>query len=184
MRQRLNLARFADVQELLHSAFQAAGRSSRIPVADAAGRVTAAPVYSPLTIPATDIAARGIDIDELSHVINFELPEIPETYVHRIGRTGRAGNTGIALSFCDADEKTELKDIQKLISRSIPVVDNHPYPILGNPSPEASSSGQKKKPQQRSHRGGKPATAGKRHHQTSAPAAAPAKASVKKKRRW
>ncbi|MBL0139095.1 MAG: DEAD/DEAH box helicase [Bacteroidetes bacterium] len=133
---------------------------------------------------ATDIAARGIDVDNLSHVINYEIPNISETYVHRIGRTGRAGASGTAISFCDNDEKPYIKDIQKLISRSIPVVDNHPYPILGNPSPEASSSGQKKKPQQRSHRGGKPATAGKRHHQTSAPAAAPAKASVKKKRRW
>lgn len=76
---------------------------------------------------ATDIAARGIDIDELTHVINFELPNVPETYVHRIGRTGRAGNTGIAISFCDGEEKTELKDIQKLIGRSIPIVDSHPY---------------------------------------------------------
>ncbi|MBK8609487.1 MAG: DEAD/DEAH box helicase [Chitinophagaceae bacterium] len=78
---------------------------------------------------ATDIAARGIDIDELSHVINYELPNIPETYVHRIGRTGRAGNTGIAISFCDADERSELKDIQKLIGISIPVVKNHPYEL-------------------------------------------------------
>lgn len=78
---------------------------------------------------ATDIAARGIDIDELTHVINFELPNVPETYVHRIGRTGRAGNTGIALSFCDAEERTELKDIQKLIGKNIPVVDSHPYPL-------------------------------------------------------
>ncbi len=78
---------------------------------------------------ATDIAARGIDIDELSHVINFELPNVPETYVHRIGRTGRAGNTGIAFSFCDHDERTELKDIQKLIGKNIPVVDSHPYPL-------------------------------------------------------
>ncbi len=77
---------------------------------------------------ATDIAARGIDIDELTHVINFELPNVPETYVHRIGRTGRAGNTGIAFSFCDAEERTELKDIQKLIGKNIPVVDSHPYP--------------------------------------------------------
>ncbi len=76
---------------------------------------------------ATDIAARGIDIDELSHVINFELPNVPETYVHRIGRTGRAGNTGIAISFCDADERAELKDIQKLIGLNIPVENNHPY---------------------------------------------------------
>ncbi len=79
---------------------------------------------------ATDIAARGIDIDELSHVINFDLPEVPETYVHRIGRTGRAGLGGIALSFCDNEEKKLLADIQKLISKSIPVVDNHPYPLL------------------------------------------------------
>jgi ATP-dependent RNA helicase RhlE len=78
---------------------------------------------------ATDIAARGIDIDELTHVINFELPNVPETYVHRIGRTGRAGNTGIALSFCDQEERTELKDIQKLIGKNIPVVDSHPYPL-------------------------------------------------------
>ena len=78
---------------------------------------------------ATDIAARGIDIDELTHVINFELPNVPETYVHRIGRTGRAGNTGIAFSFCDNEEKTELKDIQKLIGKNIPIIDSHPYPL-------------------------------------------------------
>ena len=78
---------------------------------------------------ATDIAARGIDIDDLSHVINFELPNIPETYVHRIGRTGRAGNTGVAISFCGAEEKDELKDIQKLISKNIPVVSEHPFPL-------------------------------------------------------
>ena len=78
---------------------------------------------------ATDIAARGIDIDDLSHVMNFELPEIPETYVHRIGRTGRAGNTGIAFSFCDADERAELKDIQKLIGKNIPVINEHPFPL-------------------------------------------------------
>lgn len=78
---------------------------------------------------ATDIAARGIDIDDLSHVINYELPNVPETYVQRIGRTGRAGNTGIAFSFCDADERTELKDIQKLIGKNIPVINEHPYPL-------------------------------------------------------
>ena len=78
---------------------------------------------------ATDIAARGIDIDELSHVINFELPNVPETYVHRIGRTGRAGASGIAISFCDAEEKGELKDIHKLIGKQIPLVENHPYPM-------------------------------------------------------
>ncbi|MBK9736685.1 MAG: DEAD/DEAH box helicase [Saprospiraceae bacterium] len=77
---------------------------------------------------ATDIAARGIDIDELSYVINFEIPNIPETYVHRIGRTGRAGANGKAISFCDVEERPFLRDIQKLISIQIPVEDNHPFP--------------------------------------------------------
>ncbi len=76
---------------------------------------------------ATDIAARGIDIDELTHVINFELPNVPETYVHRIGRTGRAGASGIALSFCDMEEKEFLRDIHKLITKAIPVDADHPY---------------------------------------------------------
>jgi ATP-dependent RNA helicase RhlE len=78
---------------------------------------------------ATDIAARGIDVDDLTHVINYELPNIPETYVHRIGRTGRAGASGIALSFCDAEEREFLRDIQKLIGKSVPVVEDHPYPM-------------------------------------------------------
>ncbi len=77
---------------------------------------------------ATDIAARGIDIDDLSHVIQFDLPNIPETYVHRIGRTGRAGASGIALSFCDAEERIFLRDIQRLIRLDVPVVSNHPFP--------------------------------------------------------
>ena len=76
---------------------------------------------------ATDIAARGIDVDNLSHVINFELPNVPETYVHRIGRTGRAGASGIAFSFCDMEEKEFLCDIQKLITTSVPIVSDHPY---------------------------------------------------------
>ena len=76
---------------------------------------------------ATDIAARGIDVEDLSHVINFELPNIPETYVHRIGRTGRAGNFGSALSFCDMEERAYLRDINKLIKKTIPVVEDHPY---------------------------------------------------------
>ena len=73
---------------------------------------------------ATDIAARGIDVDGLTHVINYDLPDVPETYVHRIGRTGRAGHSGIAISFCDADEKSALKDIEKTIGKSIPVINN------------------------------------------------------------
>lgn len=76
---------------------------------------------------ATDIAARGIDIDELSHVINFELPNIPETYVHRIGRTGRAGFSGKAYSFCDMEEKMFLRDIHKVIGKTLPVEKEHPY---------------------------------------------------------
>jgi len=83
---------------------------------------------------ATDIAARGIDIDDLSHVVNFELPHVPETYVHRIGRTGRAGANGSAISFCDFEEKPLLKDIQKLINKSIPVVTEHPYAMAASQS--------------------------------------------------
>ncbi|MVN89942.1 DEAD/DEAH box helicase [Mucilaginibacter aquatilis] len=78
---------------------------------------------------ATDIAARGIDVEALTHVINYELPNVPETYVHRIGRTGRAGASGIALSFCDHEEKEFLKDIHKLIAKNIPVNEEHPYPM-------------------------------------------------------
>ncbi len=78
---------------------------------------------------ATDIAARGIDIDELSHVINYELPNIPETYVHRIGRTGRAGFSGKAFSFCDMEEKMFLRDIHKVIGKTIPVDKEHPYAL-------------------------------------------------------
>jgi len=81
---------------------------------------------------ATDIAARGIDIDELTHVINFELPNVPETYVHRIGRTGRAGANGTALSFCDEEEREFLRDIQKLIAKPIPVVEDHPHAMQGS----------------------------------------------------
>ncbi|MFA9463133.1 MAG: DEAD/DEAH box helicase [Velocimicrobium sp.] len=81
---------------------------------------------------ATDIAARGIDIDELSHVINYDLPNVPETYVHRIGRTGRAGLLGVAISFCDFDEKEQLADIEKLIGKHINEVVEHPYPLVNN----------------------------------------------------
>jgi ATP-dependent RNA helicase RhlE len=97
---------------------------------------------------ATDIAARGIDVDSLSHVINFELPNVPETYVHRIGRTGRAGLSGIALSFCDAEEKEYLRSIHKLIGKSIPVVDGHAYPMSGNGSaaPEPAPKKQPSRP--------------------------------------
>ncbi|MCX6313187.1 MAG: DEAD/DEAH box helicase [Chitinophagaceae bacterium] len=98
---------------------------------------------------ATDIAARGIDIDELSHVINYELPDVPETYVHRIGRTGRAGNTGIAISFCDGEERIELRDIQKLIGKQIPVVAGHPFPLSPSVFQSAPTAAPGKQPQKR-----------------------------------
>ncbi len=79
---------------------------------------------------ATDIAARGIDISELSCVVNYDLPNIPETYVHRIGRTGRAGLSGIAISFCDFEEKAYLKDIEKLIKTTVPEVKDHDFPMV------------------------------------------------------
>ena len=81
---------------------------------------------------ATDIAARGIDVDDLEYVINYEIPNISETYVHRIGRTGRAGANGTAISFCDAEEKAYLKDIEKLITKKIQVIDDHPFPLIDN----------------------------------------------------
>lgn len=84
--------------------------------------------HSTRVLVATDIAARGIDIDELSFVVNYEIPNIAETYVHRIGRTGRAGAKGKAVSFCDIDEAAYLRDIQKLIGIRIPVVSEHPFP--------------------------------------------------------
>ena len=76
---------------------------------------------------ATDIAARGIDIDSLSYVVNYDLPNISETYVHRIGRTGRAGASGLAVSFCDREERTYLRDIEKLIKQKVPVISEHPF---------------------------------------------------------
>lgn len=101
---------------------------------------------------ATDIAARGIDIEQLPYVINFDLPNIPETYVHRIGRTGRAGNGGMAISFCSKDEAPYWKDIQKLIKVAVDVVSDHPYPWKdGDPMPQEAP----KPVQQRS---GKPAS--------------------------
>ncbi len=97
---------------------------------------------------ATDIAARGIDVEELSLVVNYDLPNIPETYVHRIGRTGRAKASGIALSFCNNEEKEYLKDIQKLINQQIPVIEDHPFPLDENdvvPPPQKQTKNQRKK---------------------------------------
>lgn len=92
---------------------------------------------------ATDIIARGIDIVELSHVINFNIPESPEDYVHRIGRTGRAGLGGTAISFCDPLEKKSLANIEKLIGKTIPVIADHPYPLV-DAAEEAQETGRER----------------------------------------
>ena len=101
---------------------------------------------------ATDIAARGLDIDQLPQVVNFELPNVPEDYVHRIGRTGRAGSSGAAVSLVDREEIKLLKDIEKLIKREIPRVPVEGFTPSANPEPEAPRAprpqhGQKRKPQ-------------------------------------
>jgi len=114
---------------------------------------------------ATDIAARGIDVDDLEFVINFEIPNIPETYVHRVGRTGRAGANGTAFSFVDAEEKIFLKDIEKLIAKRIPVEDNHPFPLM-NHNPESTPTQQQ------------------RHHHPKAKAKQAHAGSGGKKNRW
>ena len=96
---------------------------------------------------ATDVASRGIDIDNLDAVINFDIPNVPETYVHRIGRTGRAGNFGASFSFCAADEKTYIKTIEEFINDKIPVETEHPYPLDPKAKPEVFTkkrSGNKK----------------------------------------
>ena len=113
---------------------------------------------------ATDIAARGIDVDDLEYVINFEIPNISETYVHRIGRTGRAGAKGTAISFCDAEEKEYLRDIEKLITKKIQVVEDHPFPLIdtnpvkpvrqqfNNRTPNKFGSSKNLLPDRRNHR--------------------------------
>lgn len=107
---------------------------------------------------ATDIASRGIDIDELEYMINYDIPDVSETYVHRIGRTGRAGAKGVAISFCDSDDIGNLRDIERLIAKKIPVIDEHPFPRVESATPQdqkksngRSSRPPRKEPQGRSH---------------------------------
>ena len=93
---------------------------------------------------ATDIAARGIDVEGISHVLNFDLPQEPETYIHRIGRTGRAGASGIAVSFCDAEERKYLKAIERLIRKTLSVekpIPLDPLPAAAAPSPQGRPTG-------------------------------------------
>ncbi len=102
---------------------------------------------------ATDIAARGIDVDDLEYVFNYEIPNISETYVHRIGRTGRAGANGTAISFCDAEEKAYLKDIEKLITKKLQVINDHPFPLIDNNpvKPVKQQRGNHNRPGTKSH---------------------------------
>jgi ATP-dependent RNA helicase RhlE len=109
------------------------------------------------TLVATDIAARGIDVDGISHVVNFDLPDVPETYVHRIGRTARAGAEGIAISLCDAEEATLLRDIEKLIRQSIPSTDRRTGPSRAEPAHAPNRAAQRPNRfpgKQRQRRGG------------------------------
>src|SRR5262249_30252017 len=100
-----------------------------------------------LTLVATDIAARGIDVDGISHVVNFDLPNVPETYVHRIGRTARAGAAGVAISLCDREEAAYLRDIEKLIRMSIPATDHRTFPRqAGLRRPAAAHRGPRRMP--------------------------------------
>ena len=122
------------------------------------------------TLIATDIAARGIDVEGISHVFNYDLPNIPESYVHRIGRTARAGADGIAISFCDAEERPYLRDIEKLIRISIPATDRR----SARPAAHAQSQHQQRRPEQQ--RNGKPHQRGRpqdpRRNGAQAPAGA------------
>ena len=120
---------------------------------------------------ATDIAARGIDIDGITHVINFDLPNVPESYVHRIGRTARAGAEGIALSFCSAEERALLRDIEKLTRRKLAVVEDHPYARTAAAHPSAPRPQPPAQPQQQRRQGPGRGRCGGRPHQGHAPAA-------------
>jgi ATP-dependent RNA helicase RhlE len=121
---------------------------------------------------ATDIAARGIDVDDLSLVINYDLPNISETYVHRIGRTGRAKASGVAISFCDLEERPYLRDIQKLIDQKIPVVSDQPFvdesvESKGKSAPKPASSQGQRRGSASSHKRSGNHNAGGRRNQAS-----------------
>ena len=139
----------------------------------------------PPILVATDVAARGLDIDEVSHVVNYDLPDVPETYVHRIGRTGRAGASGIAVSFCDRDERENLREIEKLLRKKTVVRDDHPKyegsrPATGKGDRSAENGGHGRqssaRPQAAKSRGtgsrsAKPQAAPERKPHTAGPAA-------------
>ncbi len=139
---------------------------------------------------ASDIAARGIDIDDITHVFNFEIPEVPETYVHRIGRTARAGAKGMAIAFCSAEERKYLLDIQKLTGRRIPVAENNPYPsmeltedMLQLPVPKSAPAKKQSPPQRSNPQGGRPAENARPPAQGSG-GSAPRSGEGPKKKKW
>jgi ATP-dependent RNA helicase RhlE len=115
---------------------------------------------------ATDIAARGIDIDGITHVVNYDLPNVPESYVHRIGRTARAGASGVALSFCDLEEREYLADIERLIRMRVPVVTEHPF--RSPTPPPAAADPARRGPARPAGQGARPAHAGPRGPKTRA----------------
>ena len=125
---------------------------------------------------ATDIAARGIDVDGVSHVINYELPNIPESYVHRIGRTARAGAEGIAISFCDSEEIAYLRDIEKTIRLKVPVVADHPF-TAGAPVPGLTTAAPREPRRPNSH-SGRPGPAANQHSRGRRPHRGPASAAT------
>ncbi|MFM8893242.1 MAG: DEAD/DEAH box helicase, partial [Planctomycetia bacterium] len=130
--------------------------------------------HEPPVLVATDVAARGIDVDHVSHVVNFDLPHEPETYVHRIGRTGRAGMTGAAVSLCDREERPRLQAIERLLGRAIPVRDDVPsLPAVeesAEPRPPRRSAGRggESRGRRRADAGRKPANDGNRSSGTAA----------------
>jgi len=128
---------------------------------------------------ATDIAARGIDIDDVTHVVNFDVPEVPETYVHRIGRTARAGAAGMALSFCEADERGDWRNIEKLTRQEIPIVEGHPYESRVPLTAGAQRPSAPQRPQPQSHTHGRrdlPSGGGGRRRRRRSGRSAPASA--------
>ncbi|GAB3012451.1 DEAD/DEAH box helicase [Niabella terrae] len=146
------------VRKLIQAGFKAAaihGNKSQNARQTALGNFKSGAIR---VLVATDIAARGIDIDQMGLVINFELPNEPDTYVHRIGRTGRAGADGVAISFCDAEERPYLRDIQKLIRKTIPVVEGHAFeaplvPMMPAKESTASATGHRNSSGQKNNAG-------------------------------
>ena len=140
----MHLERLEIVSEAIHGNKSQAARSKALDKFRT-GRVR--------VLVATDVAARGIDVDGITHVINYDLPNEPESYIHRIGRTGRAGASGIAFSFCDREERGFLRNIERLIRQRVPVESNHPYNpsrmqgANGEPAPEGFGDAPARKPQ-------------------------------------